>query len=348
MAMDPIPVSVLDVVPVWRGTTATDALRRTVKLATEVERLGYHRYWVAEHHNTPALATSAPAVLAAQLAAATSTIRVGSGGVMLPNHPPLIVAEQFGVLSALHPDRIDLGIGRAPGTDPVTARALRRAEPPHIADFANQLAELAGYFATAGRPAGPIDAGAAGEHGIPIWLLGSSPSSALLAARLGLRYAFSHLINPDASAAALTTYREHFQPSADLTQPYSLVCALVVAAESDAAADRTARPYLLGKLRMRTTPRFDAFPTQQDADAYQFTPDERKLLREFADQQIVGGPATVQRKVSELAARTTADELMALTIVPEYGDLVASHRIVAEVMGLGHSRTVVAEVAAAP
>jgi luciferase family oxidoreductase group 1 len=260
--------------------------------------------------------------MASQLANATATIRIGSGGVLLPNHPPLVVAEQFGMLCAFHPGRVDLGIGRAPGTDLATAAALRRAG----ADFRAQIDELTSYF----DKAAPIDAGAATEHRPPIWLLGSSPSSAALAARLGLRYAYAHHVNPAATEESLHAYLNAFQPSPSLAEPYSLVCALVIAADLDAEAERIARPYLLAKIQMRTAARFDAFPTQQTADAYAFSAEERQITRTFADSQIIGGRDTVRRKVSKLLAATDADELMALTITPEHTDRVTSYRLLAE------------------
>ncbi|HTI27728.1 MAG TPA: LLM class flavin-dependent oxidoreductase [Kutzneria sp.] len=320
-------ISVLDVAPVWRGGSASGALRASLDLATQVEALGYHRYWTAEHHNTPCLAATAPTVMAAQLANATSTIRIGSGGVLLPNHAPLVVAEQFGVLSAFHPGRIDLGIGRAPGGDARIATVLRRTGEGED-EFAAQIAELAGYFGSGS----PISAGAATEHRPPIWLLGSSPASAKTAARLGLRYAYAHQIKPATTEESLRAYRDGFQPSADLAEPYAMVCALVTVAESDAAADRMIRPYLLSRLSMRAGTGFDAFPGQAEADAYSFSPEEREHVQNFADAQLVGGRDTVRHKVSELFAATGADELMALTLVPGRDDRVNSYRLLAEVV----------------
>jgi luciferase family oxidoreductase group 1 len=321
-------ISVLDVAPLWRGDTASGALRASLDLAAQVEALGYHRYWTAEHHNTPCLSATAPPVMVAQLANVTSTMRIGSGGVLLPNHAPLVVAEQFGVLSAFHPGRIDLGIGRAPGGDARIATALRRAGDPHEDQFAAQIAELAGYF---GR-GGAISAGAAVEHRPPIWLLGSSPASAKMAARLGLRYAYAHQIKPATTEESLRAYRDGFQPSADLPEPYAMVCALVTVAETDAAADRMIRPYLLSRLSMRAGTGFDAFPGQAEADAYSFSPEEREHVQNFADAQLVGGRDTVRHKVSELIAATGADELMALTLVPDRDDRIDSYRLLAELV----------------
>jgi luciferase family oxidoreductase group 1 len=233
------------------------------------------------------------------------------------------------VLSAFHPGRVDLGIGRGAGGNERVAATLRRADAPSDDEFAAQLAELAGYFA---QSDGPIAAGAASEHRPPIWLLGSSPASAKTAARLGLRYAYAHQIKPATTEESLRAYRDGFQPSADLAEPQALVCALVIAAESDAAAERIARPYLLSRIRMRAGTGFDAFPSQQDADAYSFSSDEREHVQNFADGQLVGGPDTVRHKAAELIAATGADELMALTLVPEHEDRVNSYRLLAEVI----------------
>jgi luciferase family oxidoreductase group 1 len=324
-----IPVSVLDVVPVFEGGTATAALRDTVALAPRVEQLGYRRYWVAEHHSTPSLATSAPGILAGRLAAATTTLRVGSGGVLLPNHAPLVVAEQFGTLEALHPGRIDLGLGRAPGTDPLTARALRRSGGPGEDDFAAQITELDGYFAPAGGQSGIVAVPAA--DGRPdVWVLGSSPSSAHLAAALGLPYAFAHQINPQATVAALGTYRAAFRPSRQLDRPRTLIAALATVAEDDATAWEVASPYLLGKIQMRMVRRFDAFPSADTAARHPYSPAERAFLEDLAAPQLIGGPATVRRKLAELVRRTGADELMALTVVPDQERRLASFALLAE------------------
>ncbi|MFJ8017168.1 LLM class flavin-dependent oxidoreductase [Streptomyces sp. NPDC096339] len=323
------PLSVLDVVPVFEGGTATGALRDTVALAPRVEALGYHRYWVAEHHNTPSLATSAPGILIGRLAAATTTLRVGSGGVLLPNHAPLVVAEQFGTLEALHPGRVDLGLGRAPGTDPNTARALRRSPDRGEDDFPRQIAELSGYFAP-GDPASGIVAVPAADGRPEVWMLGSSPASAEAAAALGLPYAFAHQINPHASAFALERYRAAFRPSAHLDRPRTLVSVLVTVADSDEAARAVAAPYLLGKIRMRTARRFDAFPTAREATSHAYSTAERRFLDELVEPQLVGGPGTVRDRLAALLERTGADEVMALTVVPGQEDRLRSFELLAE------------------
>ncbi|MYW10965.1 MsnO8 family LLM class oxidoreductase [Streptomyces sp. SID2563] len=322
------PLSVLDVVPVFEGGSATRALRDTVALAPRIEELGYLRYWVAEHHSTPGLATSAPGILAGRLAAATTTLRVGSGGVLLPNHAPLVVAEQFGTLEALHPGRVDLGLGRAPGTDPHTARALRRA-PEDGDGFARQVAELNGYFAP-GDPASPITAVPAADGRPELWLLGSSTAGAGLAGSLGLPYAFAHQINPHATADALDHYRRSFRPSPYLDRPRTLISALVTVAGTDRAAREVAAPYLLGKTRMRTVRRFDAFPSARTAAGHTYTEAEAQFLDELAGHQLIGAPDTVRGRLADLVARTGADELMALTVVPDQADRLRSFELLAE------------------
>src|SRR6202040_1751903 len=237
---------VLDLAPVGEGSSPSDALQNSVRLAITAERLGYRRHWVAEHHNMPGIASSAPAVLIAHLAAATSTIRVGSGGVMLPNHAPLVVAEQFGMLEALHPGRIDLGIGRAPGTDQFTAAALRRApEALSADDFPDQLMDLLGYFTgrwPEGHPFAQITAVPGRGYQPAMWLLGSSGYSAQVAGLLGLPFAFAHHFSPANTLPALALYREHFRPSEALDRPYAMVAAAVVCADTDDRARWPAGP----------------------------------------------------------------------------------------------------------
>lgn len=325
-------LSVLDVAPVWRGTTATQALRHSLDLAPHVERLGYHRYWMAEHHNTPSMATTVPAVSAALLAGVTSTLRVGSGGVLLPYHPPLAVAEQFGTLEAIHPGRIDLGLGRAPGTDPVTARALHPYADP--GEYPRLVAELLGYFAAPdGTPSlSPITAVPAFEHRPKVWVLGSSPASGRLAGELGLPYAYAHQIRPQQTAAALAAYRDSFRPSPDLAEPYSLVSALVVAADDDAEAERLAGPMgLTYVLHRKGVPVGDPLPTQDEADLYSYSPQERALLDDYLGPQLVGGPATLAKKIAEFLTETGANELMALTGIPDHAARIHSYELLAEV-----------------
>src|SRR4051812_11280435 len=232
-----VPFSVLDLSMIVEGGSVADALHRSRDLARHVERLGYRRFWLAEHHNMPGIASAATAVVIAHVAAGTSTIRVGSGGVMLPNHAPLVIAEQFGTLEALFPGRIDLGLGRAPGTDQLTARALRRGRMDTAESFPQDVVELQAYFAER-EPDQAVQAVPGAGARVPIWLLGSSLFSAQVAAVLGLRYAFASHFAPDQLEEALAIYREHFRPSAELARPYAMACIGVFAADTDAEAQR--------------------------------------------------------------------------------------------------------------
>jgi luciferase family oxidoreductase group 1 len=285
-----------------------------------VEKLGYHRYWFAEHHGMGGIVSSAPALLVGQVAARTTRLRVGSGGVMLPNHSPLVVAEQFGTLESLYPGRIDLGLGRAPGTDRVTARVLRRNESGLLEDdFPKQLADLFGFFRgnfPANHPYSGIEAVPARGNEPPIWLLGSSGYSAALAAHLGLPFAFAHHFSQDQTLPALSIYRERFRPSSKLTEPYALIAAIVVVAEADAEAERLAMPTALAFLRLRQGV-YGPYPTLEDADAAVLTPGDRAFVRDWFDRNIVGSPATVKAELGRLLETTRADELMVLCTVPE-------------------------------
>jgi len=326
VAFSDIPFSVLDLAPVASDSTETIALRNSVDLARQTERLGYHRYWVAEHHNMPGIASSAPAVLLAHLAMATSTLRVGSGGVMLPNHPPLVVAEQFGTLEALHPGRIDLGIGRAPGTDQVTARALRRSTGPLSADdFPEQLAELTDYFTS--RDARGVTAVPALGNKPAIWLLGSSGYSAQVAGMLGLPFAFAHHFSAENTLPALALYRDRFRPSDVLAEPYAMVAASVICADDDQTARELAKPGALQFLQLRKgTP--GRMPTPAEAAAYPYTDLDRLMIDDRLDSQVIGGPETVEAGIADLLAATAADELMITTNVYDHADRVRSYELV--------------------
>jgi luciferase family oxidoreductase group 1 len=332
-----VPLSVLDLAPVAAGTTAGAALRHTTELARRTEELGYHRFWVAEHHNMPAIASSAPAVVIAHLAAATTTIRVGSGGVMLPNHAPLVVAEQFGTLEALHPNRIDLGIGRAPGTDQVTALALRRTMEGLSAEgFPQELADLVNYF-TGDRP-GPITA-SPGRGDMPaVWLLGSSGFSAQLAGLLGLPFSFAHHFSGTNTLPALALYRQHFRPSQWLEKPYAMVAVSAICAESDEHAQWLAGPAALSFLRLRAG-RPAPLSTPEEAAAYPYTDAEREFVRQRQDGQLLGSPATVRRQATELLARTGADELMLTTMVYDIAERARSFELIAEQVAGGLRRS---------
>ncbi|MEV0723050.1 LLM class flavin-dependent oxidoreductase [Micromonospora purpureochromogenes] len=325
-------MSVLDLAPVARGASAGEALRATTELARRTEELGYRRFWVAEHHNMPAIASSAPAVLLAHLAAHTSTIRLGSGGVMLPNHAPLVVAEQFGTLEALHPGRIDLGIGRAPGTDQVTALALRRTMEGLSAEgFPRELADLMNYFS--GDEPGQITATPGLGQSPAVWLLGSSGFSAQLAGLLGLPFSFAHHFSAQNTLPALELYRQNFRPSRWLEQPYAMVAVNVVCAETDERAEWLAGPSALSFLKLRSG-RPEPLATPEEAAAYPYNEFEREFVRQRRDGQAMGSPETVRRQLGDLLARTAADELMITTMVYDVADRVRSFELVAgEVAG---------------
>ncbi|NYF54175.1 luciferase family oxidoreductase group 1 [Micromonospora purpureochromogenes] len=315
-----------------RGASAGEALRATTELARRTEELGYRRFWVAEHHNMPAIASSAPAVLLAHLAAHTSTIRLGSGGVMLPNHAPLVVAEQFGTLEALHPGRIDLGIGRAPGTDQVTALALRRTMEGLSAEgFPRELADLMNYFS--GDEPGQITATPGLGQSPAVWLLGSSGFSAQLAGLLGLPFSFAHHFSAQNTLPALQLYRQNFRPSRWLEQPYAMVAVNVVCAETDERAEWLAGPSALSFLKLRSG-RPEPLATPEEAAAYPYNEFEREFVRQRRDGQAMGSPETVRRQLGDLLARTGADELMITTMVYDVADRVRSFELVAaEVAG---------------
>ena len=330
-----VPLSVLDVAPVSEGFTPRDALRNSLDLAPRVERLGFNRYWVAEHHNMPGIASSAPAVLLAQIASVTSTIRVGSGGVMLPNHSSLVVAEQFGMLEALHPGRVDLGIGRAPGTDQLTAHALRRAHTG-ADDFPEQLVELLGYFEgrwPADHPYRAITATPGLGYRPEVWMLGSSDYGAQAAGLLGLPYSFAHHFGATNTMAAIRTYREAFRPGGAIEAPHLMLGVSVVCAETDEHAQWLAAPGALSFVRLRSA-RPGRFPTPEEAAAYEYSPHEQALLDARTSSQIIGGPETVLDGLLALLERTHADELIITTAVHAHADRARSYDLVAEAVGL--------------
>jgi luciferase family oxidoreductase group 1 len=330
-------LSVLDLAPVSEGSTPADALRNSIELVRHVERLGYERHWVAEHHNMPGIASSAPAVLLAHLASATSAIRVGSGGVMLPNHASLAVAEQFGTLEALHPGRIDLGIGRAPGTDPVTASALRRTRSPFTEDeFPSQLVELLGYFSghfPANHPYRQITAVPGLGYTPAIWLLGSSDYSASVAGALGMPFSFAHHFAAANTDAAVAAYRESFKPSDDLAEPYLMLGVTVVCAEGDEQAQWLSGSNRLAFVRLRSG-RPGRFPSPEEAAAYQYSPAEDEIARSWTGSHVVGSPERVRKELLELADRTGADELMITSMVHDHHARLHSYELVADVMDL--------------
>jgi luciferase family oxidoreductase group 1 len=327
-----VSLSVLDLCPVPTGVPTGEALRRSVDLARHAEAWGFQRYWVAEHHNMPGIASSAPAVLVGQVAAATATIRVGSGGVMLPNHAPLVVAEQFGMLEALHPGRIDLGIGRAPGTDQLTALALRRSvEALFAEDFPEQLAALQGFFADEsvyGDPYRRIRAIPAEGNQPVLWLLGSSGYSAQVAGLLGLPFAFAHHFSAANTLPALDLYRRSFRASALLAEPYCLIGVGVVCADDIESAQWLHGSSRLSLLRLRAG-RPSTLPSPQEAAEYPYTPEERALIAAATSSHVVGDPDTVVDRLAELAAVTGVDELMVTTSTFAHADRLRSYELLA-------------------
>jgi luciferase family oxidoreductase group 1 len=315
-----IPFSILDLSPIREGADASDALRSTRDLARHVERLGYRRFWLAEHHGMPGIASAATAVLIGYVAAHTETIRVGAGGVMLPNHSPLVVAEQFGTLETLYPGRIDLGLGRAPGTDQLTARALRHdLRAAH--GFEDEVAELRSYFREL-RPGQPVRAIPGAGLRVPIWILGSSTDSARVAAALGLPYAFASHFAPLALMDALALYRERFRPSEDLEQPYAMIGLNAVVADTDAEAEHLFSSHRMQFRNLRRGRPGQLGPPVDDTQR-PFTPEEAAGIDQMLVGSVVGGPETVRRRLSEVHALTGADEFL---FTSQIFDPVAAHR----------------------
>jgi len=323
-----MPLSILDLVPVTQGATPREALRRSLDLAQHAERYGYRRYWVAEHHNMTGIASAATAVVIGYLAGGTSSIRVGAGGIMLPNHSPLVVAEQFGTLESLYPGRIDLGLGRAPGTDPQGLRALRR-DPARADEFPQDVQELRAFLAPV-QPGQVIQAVPGGGLNVPLWILGSSTFGAQLAAHLGLPYAFASHFAPDALMDALAVYRARFQPSAQLEKPYAMIGVNAVAAETDEEARylfTTVQQAFTNLARGRPGPQQ---PPIQDIEQY-WSPSERLRASHMLKYAVVGGPDTVREGLRQLIADTKADEVMVVSNIYDHAKRVRSYEIVAEV-----------------
>ncbi len=327
-----VPLSVLDLAPIREGGTVADAFRNALDLARHAERWGYKRYWVAEHHNIPGIASAATAVVIGHIAGGTSRIRVGSGGIMLPNHAPLVIAEQFGTLESLYPGRIDLGLGRAPGGDQRTAQALRRKLGSSGDSFPQDLLELQSYF----RPAAPGQAVRAipGEGlDLPIWLLGSSDFSAQLAAALGLPFAFASHFAPDYLYAALDLYRRDFQPSATLAEPYAMVGVNVIAADTDAEARRlfTSLQQLFVKL-VRGTPR--QLPPPVVSMDGRWSPAERAHVERMTRVSVVGSPGAVREGLETILTETGADEVIATAQIFDHAARLRSFEILSRVHGI--------------
>jgi len=324
-----IPFSILDLSPIGRGATAADALHRSLELAQQAERLGYRRFWLAEHHNMPGIASAATSVVIGYVAGGTRTIRVGSGGVMLPNHSPLVIAEQFGTLASLYPGRIDLGLGRAPGSDQITARALRRDLNSSADQFPQDVLELQGYFVPA-SPAARIHAVPGEGLDVPIWLLGSSLFSAHLAATLGLPFAFASHFAPDAMMQALAIYRGSFEPSRQLDRPCAMLGVNVFAADTDAEARRQFTSLQQAFLNLRRGSPGQVPPPIDDIRSCA-SPAELAGVDHALSCSAVGAPETVERQLAEFIEKTQPDELMVTGLFFDHAARLRSIEITAEV-----------------
>lgn len=335
--MTQLPLSVLDLSPVSSGSTGAQALNSSIELGRLTDRLGYTRFWLAEHHNIPSVASSSPEIMIGQIARETRRIRVGSGGVMLPNHAPLKVAENFRVLEALFPDRIDLGIGRAPGSDTLTALALRRSTEALGADeFPRLLAELIAF--TYGQfPIGHAFAAITAMPGDvelpPIWLLGSSDFSAQVAAAIGVGFAFAHHFSPGSAVEAVRLYKDNFEPSERMAEPYAILGTTAVVAETDERARELASSLALSFLRLRSN-RPAPLASPAEALAYPYTPEERAQYDTYLARYAIGSPETVRARLLELAEQTDADELMITTNLHSPTDRMRSYELLAEAFEL--------------
>jgi len=333
-----IPLSILDLSPVSAGSSAAQALHNTLDLARVADRLGYTRYWVAEHHNLPAIASSAPDIMIGQIAAVTSRMRIGSGGVMLPNHAPLMVAERFKVLEALYPGRIDLGLGRAPGTDPATSYLLRRRQGiSEEDDFLERFQELM-LLETRGFPEGhPFHKVRAMPSDValpPIFLLGSSDYSAQLAGQIGAAFAFAHHFATFDAVEAMKLYRDNFRPSPAHNEPYAILATHVVCADTDEEAARLATTVELNFVR-RAKGEYLPLASPEEAAAYDYTPVDRARIAQNASRLTVGSPATVDARLEPLIAASQADELMVTSMIFDHAARKHSYELLAQAFGVG-------------
>lgn len=325
-----IPLSILDLAPVSAGSTVADSFAASKTLAQLAESLGYHRYWLAEHHNMPGIASAATSLLISHLASATSRIRLGAGGIMLPNHSPLVIAEQFGTLATLYPERIDLGLGRAPGSDQLTARALRRNQAETEAQFPADIAQLQRYFADV-QPGQPVQAVPGQGLHVPLWILGSSLYGAQLAAKLGLPYAFASHFSPGMMQQAAELYRREFQPSAQLDKPYLMLALNAFAADTTAEAKR-----LFSSLQQqfvnlaRGTP--GLLPAPVDSMDAIWQPHEKAYVQNALACSVVGDAQAVKQGITDFIARYQPDELMLTGMMHDPAARQNSYRIVAELI----------------
>jgi luciferase family oxidoreductase group 1 len=323
-----LPVSILDLAPIVAGATATEALRNSLDLAQHAECWGYNRFWLAEHHNATGIASAATAVVIAHVAAGTSKIRIGAGGIMLPNHSPLVIAEQFGTLAALHSGRIDLALGRAPGTDQLTLRALRRT-PSSADSFPQDVLELQALLGDP-QPGQAVQAiPGTGSH-VPLWILGSSLFGAQLAAALGLPYAFASHFAPDALLPALDLYRAEFRPSEQLQQPYAMVAANVIAADDDEQARRLFTSQQQSFTNIFRGTRGQLPPPIDDIEAY-WSPEEKVRVSSMLRRSFVGSADTVRDALLSFVEETGADELIVATAIHDHSSRLRSYEILAGV-----------------
>ncbi|WP_248804148.1 LLM class flavin-dependent oxidoreductase [Pseudomonas sp. MWU13-2100] len=325
-----VKFSTLDLVPVRQDGSPGQSLRNSLDLARHVEKLGYQRFWVAEHHNMDGIASSATSVLLGYLAGGTSTIRVGSGGVMLPNHAPLVIAEQFGTLESLYPGRIDLGLGRAPGSDQMTARALRRERSGSADDFPEDVTELMGYLGPRTPEQRVIAMPGTGTQ-VPVWLLGSSLFSAQLAGERGLPYAFASHFAPRYMHEAIRVYRNHFKPSAVLDKPYVMLGVPLVAADTDEKADYLATSVYQRILALMRGQSLVQRPPVQSMDGL-WLPHEKEAVASFLGLAMVGSPEKIRAKLEVLIEQTQADELIFTCDLYEHADRLHSYELLAQVM----------------
>lgn len=330
--LDHIKYSVLDLAPITQGSSPSEAFQNTKDLAQHAEKWGYNRVWLAEHHSMPGIASSATSVVIGYVAAATEKIRIGSGGIMLPNHAPLVIAEQFGTLEAMYPGRIDLGLGRAPGTDQLTAMALRRDSRSSGHDFPQQLEELRGYL-DANSKHNKVRAIPGEGQDIPIWLLGSSGFSATLAAQLGLPFSFASHFSPENTLPALERYRQYFEPSALLDKPYAMVGVNVVAADTTEEAKILSTTHQQQFLNLiRNTPGQIQPPVESMEGIW--SPLEKESILNQLKSTIIGNPEEVKEKLQAFVEETGADELIINSTIYDHKARLRSYEIVAEIMGM--------------
>ncbi|QMU27814.1 LLM class flavin-dependent oxidoreductase [Adhaeribacter radiodurans] len=323
-----IPLSVLDLVPILAGKTPADSFRTSLDLAQQVERLGYKRYWMAEHHNMVGIASSATAVLIGYIAGGTSTIRVGSGGIMLPNHAPLVVAEQFGTLASLYPERIDLGLGRAPGSDQLTAMALRRSLQGSVNDFPENVEEIITYFSSENSTS-PVRAIPGEGLNIPVWILGSSTFGAQLAGILGLPYAFASHFAPTYLQAALKVYRESFRPSESLKEPYVMVAANAIVADTENVAHRLATSLFASFLNVIRGKSQPLQPPVENLEDF-WNEAEEYSVQQMLRYTFIGNPQQVKENLQAFMDSTQADELIISSHIYDHPARVRSYQLIAE------------------